>query len=152
MPSMPASCTPHPIPSCRLLSALLRVIQDLQFTNMYGPSKASSSLQRQLMDNWREDRYSGVGHTIQKIEKKADKLMPNVKGSPLGQQSEQVYSWDGEIKKLRGMRETLLDFRDTLYFYSNADYGEALNEWETKIKTRVTTINMFISCCVVDGS
>ncbi|CAM9916901.1 unnamed protein product [Ascophyllum nodosum] len=87
------------------------------------------------MENWRHDAYSSVTKALRRIERKSDKLSRRINGprNYAAQCNNQLAFWEDEIARLRAMTERLLDFRDRLYFYSNVDYVEALNEWESII-------------------
>lgn len=88
------------------------------------------------MDNWRQDRYSAVSKALKRTERRADKLVRRINGSAVGlwQHNRQVSEWVDEVARLQDMSDRLLDFRDRLYFYSNQDYVEALNEWENEVE------------------
>lgn len=96
------------------------------------------------MENWRQDRYSEVSKALKRIERRGDKLGRRIDGSCVSlsqrqehhsrQDARQLAAWSEELARLRDMNDRLVDFRDGLYFYSNMDYVEALNEWEHEVE------------------
>lgn len=96
------------------------------------------------MENWRQDRYSEVSKALKRIERRGDKLGRRIDGSSVTlsqrqehqsrQDARQLAAWSEELARLRDMNDRLVDFRDGLYFYSNMDYVEALNEWEHEVE------------------
>lgn len=90
------------------------------------------------MDNWRKQRYSNVSKALQRVERRTDKLVERIDASstaaPWQRASRQVSAWTNEVAKLQDMNDRLLDFRSSLYLYSNLDYGDALNEWENEVE------------------
>lgn len=96
------------------------------------------------MENWRQDRYSEVSKALKRIERREDKLGRRIDGSSVTlsqrqehhsrQDARQLAAWSEELARLRDMNDRLVDFRDGLYFYSNMDYVEALNEWEHEVE------------------
>lgn len=87
------------------------------------------------MDNWRKEKYSTVSKALKRVERRTDKLVERINSSSIGSwdHNKQVSAWANEVAKLQRMSDRLLDFRSSLYFYSNLDYGEALNEWENEV-------------------
>lgn len=87
------------------------------------------------MDNWRQGRYSSVSKALGRIERRTDKLVERLNGSSGGlRQHSKISLWTGELARLQEMSDRLLDFRSRLYFYSNPDYLEGLDEWESVIE------------------
>lgn len=116
------------------------------------------------MENWRQDRYSEVCKALKRIERRGDKLARRIDSTSLSvslnqqqqqqqqrqqqqrsssnnrnrnskqEDAKQVALWSDELARLRDMNDRLVDFRDGLYFYSNMDYVEALNEWEHEVE------------------
>lgn len=110
---------------------------DSGFTHKKPIPSAPTTRDIQRMDNWRQDRYSSVSKALRRIEKRADKLVRRINTSSLKnkwKQDRQVFVWEDEVARLQEMTDRLTDFRDRLYFYSNLDYIEALNEWEYEIE------------------
>lgn len=88
-----------------------------------------------LMDNWRQGRYSSVSKALGRIERRTDKLVGRLNGSSGGLRHHgKISLWTGELARLQEMSDRLLDFRSRLYFYSNPDYLEGLDEWESVIE------------------